>query len=103
MITSSPPSQVSALLHGPQAPLYIAETVSACREMAASTLGLVVDSLAQVCTVASLRCAVPWWAGVSLPGGPVPPAVRGAHAPVRHRQQRGAQEPQHAPGGDPCE
>eukprot|EP00090_Calanus_glacialis_P047045 TRINITY_DN9530_c0_g1_i3.p1 TRINITY_DN9530_c0_g1~~TRINITY_DN9530_c0_g1_i3.p1 ORF type:complete len:2633 (-),score=502.34 TRINITY_DN9530_c0_g1_i3:271-7929(-) len=41
------PTQVSTLLYGPLASLYISETISACREMN-SSLSLIIEMLAQV-------------------------------------------------------
>ena len=41
------PTQVSTLLYGPHASLYISETLSACREMN-SSMSLIIEMLVQV-------------------------------------------------------
>ena len=42
------PVSVSRLLYGPLAPVFIAETISACREINTSSLTLIIDMLVKV-------------------------------------------------------
>ena len=42
------PDCVSRLLYGPLAPVFIAETISACREINSSSLSLIIDMLVKV-------------------------------------------------------